>query len=334
MGLIEDARKRLAKRARAESNGKPERETPAGLTAAEIIRLDFQERFAPVFKRNGALWSNTEARLVRRSEALAGAPTSLIQQLRSASNAPKLQNGEVNEGQLPRLYATWGPTAYVDLLADLKEEAETAEQDGEVSQRAVESFHDRVRAALLTIVAMGRTRDSGETEIERRTLIDWCKLWAKAGPWQAVRSYQLWTRLGDEGLEAALRFDLFGQLPGCSDLAALGRTKFARLATQYGIGNPKAKVQEQRCVVLSGEFLDELLATPNSPDGHLDTSHSRPRTHAREEVSKCPADTKTLENPANEPDTLPDTLPDTSGKCPWDSIVDEGYSGHFDGHFP
>jgi hypothetical protein len=146
-----------------------------------------------------------------------------------------------------------------------------------VSDSAREDFRGRVAAALQTIVALGHAKydpkgREGGTEVQRRSLVDWCQLWARPGQWQRVRSYRLWTRKnvvgGGQRLEIALRVELFGQV-NRQDLAALGQNKFGRLAALYGVGLDvkNAKVQGERAVILTAEFIEELLAQPPADEG-------------------------------------------------------------------
>jgi hypothetical protein len=266
---------------------------PQDRKAREIIREDLKERFGPVFRRKGAIFSNTEGREVRRGEVLGGAPSPLIEKLKTAVDAP-VRSGTVDEGALPKLYQTWAPTAWQDLLGELDEEEVTAAK-GEVSERAVESFHDRVAAALRTIQPIGTNKHTrhGETEVQRLSLIECCQRFAKRGKrWESIRSYKLWCRRSEEtdALEVALHIGLFSQLPNFKDLADIGPKKFARLCDVYGVGwtGDEARVKKQRCIRVHPEFLADLLLTPNEDEPAEDASGADvpipPRACAYEET--------------------------------------------------
>lgn len=268
----------------------------AGRPAAVIIRDYLKEFYSPAFRREGAIFSNIEGRLIRYGEALRTIQTTeLMDLLKRASNAAHL-----NEAQLPPFYTRQAPIAWADLLSkDLKEE-DTAAAEGEVAERAVESFHDRVAAALNFIVSIGfnYTSKDGEehTRVEKRPLINFANLFAKPSGWEDVRGYKIWSCLGAAGLEVAISFDLFGQLSGFKDIADLGQPKFSRRCRHYGVGRSEndSRIKQQgktyRCVLLSPEFLSRLLGTSTEPEeASGDGMTEAPRACAREEESSFPS---------------------------------------------
>jgi hypothetical protein len=153
----------------------------------------------------------------------------------------------------------------VDLINDLPDE----ERAEEVDESAEERFRQQVSGALHTLITLGELRMVGKeevTQMQRRSVIDWCCRFAKEGPWRSIRSYKVWTRfvpLPEIGmrLEVAVRAELFTQL-NYRPLAELTQTKFARLCEQYGIGSAD-RAQGTRVVVLTPDYLDSLLADPN-----------------------------------------------------------------------
>ncbi len=246
-------------------------------TGYGIIFADFKQRYAPVFRRGTTLYSSALGREVRLGEACAGAPIALIEKLAGATDAPRDRKGNRDRAALPYFFNQWCRSAWADLLGGLPEEEVTAE----ISESAQDEFRGKVTAALLTLVSMGRRVQDAkegqegrrpETEIERRSLLDWCWQWAKPGRWESVRSYMLWTRREPTAgfahvLKIALRVELFNQI-GRADLAKLTQNKFDRLAAQYGVGEPRenAKVNGTRCTILTTEFVEGLLARPGDLD--------------------------------------------------------------------
>src|SRR5207245_2438922 len=106
------------------------------------------------------------------------------------------------------------------------------EDSTEIADSAEEEFRRRVAACLFAQA----TFTDKEGEPERRHLLQWCGLWAKAGPWKEVRAALLWCRTDDEGrLCVALRVELFGQY-GPRELAQMPQRRFAKLAELYGVG--------------------------------------------------------------------------------------------------
>jgi hypothetical protein len=217
-------------------------------------------------------------REVRQGEALAGAGTALIDKLADATDAPVNETG-VKRGSLPQFFKTWGPVAWVDLLDGLPDE----QTSDEISDPAREEFRSKVRAGLFALVALAYNRDTDARDVQRRTLADWARMFAKPGRWQSVRSYKLWSRLDDGRLRIALRVDLFGQVPGGSGLAHLHPRAFSDLAKLYDVGTEdgtKVSGGNIRAIELTTDFITELYSEP--VDGQTD---AETRAHAREETA-------------------------------------------------
>ena len=256
--------------------------------AAQIIRAYWQQHYQPTFRRGAAVYSAALGREVRSSELL-GAPTStLIDLLTKAKEAPRNEEtGEVKRSQLPKFYRTWAPVAWGDLLTLLRDEGES----GEIVEPAEEEFRRAMATALLKMEALGRiNKATGETIVERRPILDWAHQFAKAGRWQSVRGFRIWSRLdGDPpvDLRVAVRVELFGQLHAGGSLARLAPRRFTELCMLYGIGGP-CRVQggDARAVELSEKYLAELLAEPEGEtpaaqtDGLTDVGVA-PRARAR-----------------------------------------------------
>jgi hypothetical protein len=252
---------------------------PGGNTGYEITRRFFAEYYQPVFRRGTVLYSGFLGREVRMAEACGGAPIALIDRLAAADDAPCDNKGNRDRAKLPYFFSTWCRSAWADILRELPEEEATIE----ISDTAGEEFRGKVSAALHTIVGMGHRMQDGrgsETDIQRRSLLNWCELWAKPGRWAQVRSYALWTRLEPQGngqvLRVALRVELFGQVGRQEKLT---QNKFDRLAGQYGVAEERenAKVNGTRCTVLLPEFVAGMLAQPED----LLDEMTIPNPHAR-----------------------------------------------------
>jgi hypothetical protein len=272
----------------------PAQDVPAGDDSARekartgyAIILDyFREKYLPRFRRGAVLFSEALGREVRMGEALAGAPIALVTLLATASDPPRDRTGNVDGSALPRFFFTWARSAWVDMLSSLPEE----DQDDEVNELAREEFRAKVAAALHRLESFGyRHRERGEEreEVQRRSLVSWCQLWAKVGPWQGIRSLQLWACLdpGDGRLRIALRKELFATLPGHSELARLSTKRFTVLAEKYDVGIRIGKVKGQRGVELTPEFIAELLAQPGDRDERTHSEESR--AGAGEKMCPC-----------------------------------------------
>ena len=147
-----------------------------------------------------------------------------------------------------------------------------AEDTGEeISESAGEQFRAKVSAAMFSLVTLSvpknNTGDGLErrSELESRTLADWCSRFAKPRTWGAVRGYQIWCRR-DKGqmLRIALRVGLFNQRGvGGSDLGRFSQKQFNELAKRYGVGTDcKVNGGDQRAVELEQEFLVDIFAEP------------------------------------------------------------------------
>jgi hypothetical protein len=222
-------------------------------TGYEIILDFFQEKYRPLFRRGFALFSE-EGREITMKDALAGAPIELIHRLELASDVPQFRGGGVNRARLPHFFSTWGKSSFVDLVDMLPEEEDegTAQESG----AGKEEFSKKIATILHSIVSLGTSlRNGSETKIERRSLLNFCEIWAKKY-WGQIRSYLMWCRRNPQ-LEVAIRLELFGQLSR-SDLAKISPTKFTQLCEKYSIGRGTI-VGGKRVVVLSHDFLAEHL---------------------------------------------------------------------------
>jgi hypothetical protein len=231
-----------------------------------IILADFRERYEPRFRRGHAIYSDTLGREVKPAEGCFAADRQLLTKLAAAGNAPLDKHGQVEAAALPRFFWTWSKSAWTELLEALPEE-ENAE---ELCASAEETFRRQVATCLYAQVVFAATVDKhGTTEQQRRTLLQWCELWAKPGPWQQVRAALLWCRREGVQLCIALRAELFAQY-GPRELAALSQCAIARRAERYGVGT-SVKACGQRVIELTSDFIADLRITPGlAADGRMD----------------------------------------------------------------
>src|SRR5262249_31005982 len=157
----------------------------------------------------------------------------LIDQLATAVNAPRDRKGDVRDNALPQFFNTWCKSAWVDILNALPDEAAAP-----ANADAAEEVHSLVAAALLSMQTLAAPRDSGSGLPERRSLINWCSLFAKSGAWKGIRSFQIWCRMdelagGEVVLKVAIRHGLFRQVNGDRRLIDLGPKTFTRQARLY-----------------------------------------------------------------------------------------------------
>jgi hypothetical protein len=177
---------------------------------------------------------------------------------------------------LPALFRNWKSVAWGDLIKDLPTEQEAPE----VAEDAEAEFLRQVASVFYSELPPGREiKDGGEavTRIERRSLIDWCQMFAKQNAWGDIRGRLCWCMLGtDGGLRVAFRLGLFGQV-GNSTLAPMTPKRFIPLAQRYGViaaEGPKLRLangKQARAIELSPDFISELLARPEMEQPAKDT---------------------------------------------------------------
>jgi hypothetical protein len=249
-----------------------------------IILAYFRERYTPTHRSGINIVSATEGE-IKRGDACFAPSMDLVERLKAATDAPRNQDGGLKTNAIPFFFRTWAPVAWTDLLAELKPE-ESAE---EVSDTAQENFRRQVSQVLLSFATLGERYEAGHdrsTEVQKRPLIDWCKILAKIGVWGDIRGYRLWSmrEAGQDGakLRVAFRQTLFGQVPCGAELAKLGKRKFTELCLRYDVATNKQhdgsdlRIQGQRVLELLPDFLAELIGLPQS------TEEPRTHAHARE----------------------------------------------------
>jgi hypothetical protein len=235
-----------------------------GATAYELILADLRARYRPAFRRGEAIYSAALGREVRKAEATTGAPYALVRQLTRAEDALRKKGERAALADAHKRYRTWAPSAWTDLLAELPDEHDAAEQ----VPAAADEFGRLVACALRKIVPMGREEKdpaTGQTvtRVEQRSILDWCQLWAKRGErWQRIRAYWIWARRDRETglLEVALRHGLFQQV-GPRELAQMTEQALGETAEMYGVGR-RIRAGGERAVELGCDYLAALLAEP------------------------------------------------------------------------
>jgi hypothetical protein len=239
-------------------------------TCYAIILRFFRTYYQPTFKRGTTVFSAALGREVKAGEARAAAPIALIRQLADARDAPRLRNASVDWRMLPSAFYTWSGSAWVDLLAGVPLE----EQSVEVHELAYEEFTRKLLAALACMVTFGQDVKSDKPGVrseaqapQRRSVLDWCRMWAKPGPWRRIRSLALWTRIDEQQqVRVALTTVFFSQV-GANDLAALSQRQFNALAITYGLAED---VEDNRAGGFRATFLTAEVTRPlpdESPPG-------------------------------------------------------------------
>jgi hypothetical protein len=253
------------------------------LVSAVILRY-MLSRFEPTFRRGDRIWSGKLNREVARGELCQCPTTDIIPDLMIAADFPRDKHGP-DRSKVPSIYRQWAGFAYADLLQTLPEEPETAE----IADGAAEQFEGLVADALMSVEAFGRSYRDGESDaskVERRSLIEWCKIFAKPGNWQSVRSLKLWCRLDDKHrLQVAIHQRLFGQIRRPMPHT---HRKFAALCESYGVGTA-GRTSRSVFVELTGDFIADLLTGPcdGRCDGVSDATPSH--AHAKGAASQVPS---------------------------------------------
>jgi hypothetical protein len=258
-----------------------------GRRKAAAVILDYMLAvYAPAFRRGDRVWSATLRAEVRRGDVLARCCDSAMMGalVAQALEMPCDRDGQVRPEAAPRVYRDYAPVAWGDLLGQTPDEPEAEE----VEPSAELDFRRRLSAALTRIITLGRNdpeagrRGEDGPDREARSILDWCRLFAKPGGWAKVRSYYVWCRLErpgtdrDADLRVAIRPELLGQL-GLRDLEGLGQDRLADLAERYGVGcRCRAGRGGQRAIELDPEWLRGLLEAPGprEGDGEGDTGHA------------------------------------------------------------
>ncbi len=246
-------------------------------TLAELLLAHLREMYDPLFRRENTIFSNTLSRLVEEREAGRGPSSALLRRLVTAADCPRGRDGTPSVPGLLRTWRLYLGTAWADLLAQLPEEAGSAE----VAAGGEEELRRLLAGLLGRVVAIGRrVGERGETEVQAASLIDCALRWAIPGAWGKIRSYWLWSRLeGDvplpadrclaEGerrrrLRVALRIELASQL-GVRPLSEWPARRLTELCEHYALGRA-IRIGGQRCraVELSRGFLADLLGEPGA----------------------------------------------------------------------
>ena len=253
----------------------------------DIILSHLRQRLNPVFRRRGMIYfSESLGREVGRTDSVVALNSALRDKLKEATDVPRDKEGGVKTEALPRFFTTWLPTAWADLLDGLLEE----EASAEIADAAQDEFREKVAAGFHTIVSHGRYYEKDKsTEVEARSLIDWCVLWAQG---RQMEEGPLLAHLDQEGLEKApaddpahglriaIRSGLFRQTRS-PDLAALTQRKFGMLAELYDVGT-SCRAGRIRNTELVPGFIASLLDTSNQ-DGRPDSPAPNEEEQPREE---------------------------------------------------
>ncbi len=231
------------------------------LSMERTIQAHLLETLVPTHKRDTSVYSSSQGRLVRMSEA-AIPTTALIDKLQQASDVPH----KAERLDVVRAFGTLFKVAWGNLLCTLPTETETAE----VCDPAREEFRAKVAGALWTLVSITYTYKAGtegqqRNEVQRRPLILWAQMFATRPAWGDVRGHRLWARRDEGKVRVALRVELFKQIH-CAELAGMSQRHFTELCKLYDVGAPcHVRGGSLRAIELSQEFLADQLAEPENP---------------------------------------------------------------------
>jgi len=265
-------------------------------TVYGITLAYYREAYRPTCRRGREVWSDKAGAWISARDVLQGAPKELLERLAGATDAPLMRDGRtVDRDRLPAAWRKWAPSAWVDMLGSTDPEGE----ESEVSASAGADLSRVLAAALHTVVTMGRrvtVKGVEETQLEQRSLADWCGVLAKPGRgWYRMRSWHVWARREDR-LRIALRPDLFTQLRR-GDLPQLTLRQLNQLAQAHEIGGPVSVAGNSiRAMELRGEWIAEYLALPPSALGAAEWDP--PQDGRTEEHSKGGCYAERLERPA------------------------------------
>jgi hypothetical protein len=225
--------------------------------AYDVIAEHFRHVYEPVFRKGTTIYSARMQREVKQTEATSAPSKLLADMLLQVGDVPLNRKEQPDWNRVPQFFRTWAVVAWRDLLDSLPEE----EDASEIANSAAVDFGGHVAAALYAIVNFGYKHERNEqTQVERRSLIDWCVLWAKDGDWARVRSYTLWTCRERLMVKIALRVDLFRQV-GHKELGGLDQRRFSQLCEQYQVGR-SGRAGGQRVVELDPLFLHGRMGLP------------------------------------------------------------------------
>ncbi len=235
-----------------------------GPSALVLIRQHLLDYYRPTFRRGPNLYSDALGREIARAEACYAPTPQLVDDLEMAADCPRGRAAP----SAPPSPGYIGPGASVAWRGVL-DRAARGGSDGRGRRRGAE---DELRAAIWQhmlgrVVSLGHVVRDEEgddyTEVQARSLLDWCHLWADRGSWESIRSYWLWCRLdggeelpkplagasdeekavrlqliaGESGADAyvALRVELAGQV-GVRVLADWSQHRLTDLCEHYGLG--------------------------------------------------------------------------------------------------
>jgi putative DNA primase/helicase len=245
---------------RRPSGGRPEAQS-AAVDGSSIILDYLRTKYEPTFRRDSMIYSAKRGREIRKAEVCGAPGSDLIDTLLTASDFPRYENGSPKRSAVPTYYRNWAPIAWQDLLDSLPDEQDAPE----IAGSAREQFRETVANALLTmqhfqVQHRGPDR-TDHAEVQRRSLIAWCVLWAKPGKWASVRTLRLWCRRDAHGdLHVAMHQSLFGQI---NRTAPWSHRRFVQLCELYEIGtSAPERPGGWRAVELTSEFIADLLAGP------------------------------------------------------------------------
>jgi putative DNA primase/helicase len=233
--------------------------TDGPCSGVEIILNYLRTKYEPKFRRDSMIYSGKYGREIRKAEVCGAPGSDLIEALLTASDFPRTENGP-KRSAIPAFFRNWAPVGWQDLVDSLPEEQDVPE----IAASAAEQFKETVANALLSVQAVQYQYDAGgeRSNIQRRSLISWCEMWAKnpSSRWGGARGgLKLWCRRDDQGrLRIALHQRLFAQIKLQAPCTVY---RFVQLCELYDIGE-RSRAGGDRSVELNPHFVQELLGEP------------------------------------------------------------------------
>jgi hypothetical protein len=271
-GDFKAAAKELRSQGYGDQSSAPIGADATAVVAADIIIEHFRQVYQPVHRVEDAMYSGSFGRVVKPREALRGADKELVEKLMQAADVQHNIDGVPVRSSIPALFRKWAPTAWCELLKDLPEQ----ETSSEVNDLAREQFRTELAKAMkrpITLQVGGKdAEDHREDHRESRPVIAWCAMFGKGPRWADVRGRDVWACTTNGRLRVAVRVELFSQVGVSGFLCGLTPRKFSELCMLYDCGKPiKVIGGDKRAVELDPDFLADLMASPEDPDGRTDT---------------------------------------------------------------
>ena len=228
------------------------------------VHYDFQYKI-----KDGSFYSSTYG--VTRITSILPNPE-IIEQLVFASDAPRLADGTVSWGQLPKAFATWIKVACGALAGELPYEDEI----DAVCETSREDWGVQLTSLLSTMATINP--GSGE---QRHPIASWALRFAQLHPghWRQVRALPIWGRTSERGFQIALRPALAASLNTCPEIKNMSPTKFTRKCKSHCLCAEDNRITVEgrviRATILSVEFVSDLDVSVARNDDSAEALHEK-----------------------------------------------------------